>query len=461
MLIEHRLIRYDLPQLIDLKEFIAKDSLIDADSDLEAVYAWLQRFANEHTIRAYSRDATRFLLWLSFVQGKHLADLLLDDIYAYIEFLQNPDPAWCMNKKKLKRYDLRWRPFSKGLSKRSTHAAVTILKSLFKFLEDADYIAKNPLKLLKLERTFGKIQEQRYHIHARMLESDEWDALVQSLQAMPSKTLQECKYKARANLLFCMLYILGLRINEASNAQYNNFRKVDDLWWFFVQGKGDRLGSVPVNDTMLQALQNFRQVYGISGAIEFDTSFIFLNDRGEKLSSRSLYNIVKEIGESASSSFKKGSDKYTKLRALSPHWLRHLSASHQDKRGVPLTMIRDNHRHASINTTQIYMHSEDAARHQIMQDHNLNIDAVKPQKLEQYFIKITLSKGPLDKNHAFNLIRAAVETKILTNYILDSFDDKCLKYKTKSPVSDSAIANIKMLCKIWMFEANIEHGAIC
>lgn len=461
MLIEHRLFRYDLPQLIDLKEFIAKDSLIDANSDLEAVHTWLQRFANEHTIRAYSRDATRFLLWLSFVKGKHLAELLLDDIYAYIEFLQNPDPAWCMNKKKLKRYDLRWRPFSQALSKRSIQAAVAALKSLFKFLEDADYIAKNPVRLLKLDSILGKIQEQKYHIHARMLEMDEWEAVIQSLEAMPSNSLQECKYKSRANLLFCMLYILGLRISEASNTQYNNFRKIDGLWWFFIQGKGGKLGSIPVNDTMLQALQSFRQVYEMSGPIELDSKFIFLNDQGEKLSSRSLYNIVKDIGELASCNFKKGSEKYAKLRALSPHWLRHLSASHQDKHGVPLTMIRDNHRHASINTTQIYMHSEDAARHQIMQNHNLNIDLVKPQKFEKYFIKINLSKGPLDKGHALNLIKTAIETKVLANYTLVYFDDKSLEYKLDNQVPESAITNIKMLCKIWMFEVNINHGAIC
>jgi site-specific recombinase XerD len=461
MLIEHRLFRHDLPQLIDLKEFIAKDSLIDANSDLEAVHTWLQRFVNEHTIRAYSRDATRFLLWLSFVKGKHIAELLLDDIYAYIKFLQNPDPAWCMNKKKLKRYDLRWRPFSQALSKRSIQASVAVLKSLFKFLEEADYIAKNPVRLLKLDSILGKIQEQKYHIHARMLEMDEWKAVIQSLEAMPSNSLQECKDKARANLLFCMLYILGLRISEASNTQYNNFRKIDGRWWFFIQGKGGKLGSIPVNDTMLQALQNFRQIYEIAGSIESDSKFIFLNDQGEKLSSRSLYNIVKYIGELASCNFKKGSEKYVKLRALSPHWLRHLSASHQDKRGVPLTMIRDNHRHASIHTTQIYMHSEDAARHEIMQDHNLNIDLVKQQKPGKFFIKITLSKGPLDKGHAFNLIKSAIEAKVLANYTLVYFDDKSLEYKLDSPVLESAITNIKMLCKIWMFEINIEHGAIC
>jgi site-specific recombinase XerD len=461
MLVEHRLVRRDLPQLIDLKEFIDSDCLIEASSDLEAVYTWLDRFDNEHTIKSYSRDATRFLLWLGFVKGKHLAKLLLDDIHDYIEFLQNPDPSWCMNKKKLRRYDLRWRPFSKPLSKRSVHAAIAVLKSLFNFLENAGYIAKNPVKLLKLSSILGKIQDQKYHVQARMLEADEWEAVIQALKTMPSDTFQACKYKARANLLFCMLYILGLRISEASNTMYNNFRRVDGRWWFYVQGKGDKLGSIPVNDTMLQALQNFRHIYEISSTIETDTNFIFVNEDGEKLNSRSLYNIVKTIGEAASCSFADDEDKCDKLLALSPHWLRHLSASHQDKRGVPLTMIRDNHRHASINTTQIYMHSEDVARHRIMQEHSLSINTVIHQRVKEFFITITFTKGGLDKNAAFNSIKNTIETKILENHMLVSSNNKSLEYKLKTPASSFIIDSIKMLCKIWMFEVNIEHGAIC
>jgi site-specific recombinase XerD len=334
------------------------------------------------------------------------------------------------------------------------------LQSLFTFLEDANYIAKNPVRLLKTSNILGKMQSQKYNVYARMLELDEWEAVIQSLQNMPTTTLQECKFKARANLLFCMLYILGLRISEVNNAQYINFKKIDGRWWFFVQGKGDKLGHVPVNDTMMQTLLNYRELYELSSAIDKDESFIFVNELGNKLSSRSLYNIVKVIGAVASCKFKGDEEKYDKLRALSPHWLRHLSASHQNKRGVPLTMIRDNHRHTSISTTQIYMHSEDVARHEIMQEHNISVDTVKHQKVDEYFINIALTKGAIGKDTVLDSIKNIIETKVLQDFALVGYNSNTIEYKLKTPVQQSAVDSIKMLCKIWMFEVNIAHGVL-
>jgi|JI7StandDraft_1071085.scaffolds.fasta_scaffold04217_8 site-specific recombinase XerD len=460
MIIENRLLRLDLTQLINLKDFKKNDSLIDASNDLQAVYKWLARFNNEHTIRSYSRDATRFLLWLSFIKGKHLNELLLDDLQEYIKFLESPSDDWCMDKKKLKRYDHRWRPFSKPLSKTSIAAAIAALQSLFSFLEAANYINKNPVKLLKTQNIIGSIQAQKYNVFARMLENDEWVAVQQVLQELPIDTIEAKKYKARANLLFCLLYLLGLRIEEASSLVWSNFKKVDGRWWCFIIGKGDKLGHIPVNEAMLDAIHNYRALYNVTSNLEKDDNFVFLNEKGENLTSRTLYNCVKDIGRQASYKFK-DKIKQEKLCALSPHWLRHLSASHQDKRGVPATMIRDNHRHSSINTTQIYMHAEDVARHEIMQEHIINIESVKIEHKVQYYLSIKLTKGPLDKEHALSLIKKSIETSILANAKLIEDGDTFLKYKLLESASNSILDNIKMLCKVWLFEPIIEQGAIC
>ncbi len=460
MILESRLVRLDLTQLVNLKEFTQKDSLIDANTDLQAVYRWLARFNNEHTIRSYSRDATRFLLWLSFIKGKHLNELLLDDLQEYIKFLQAPNEEWCMNKKKLKHYDARWRPFSKPLSKVSVLAAISTLQSLFSFLEAVNYINKNPVKLLKTPNVIGNMQAQKYNVFARMLEADEWEAVQQVLQELPASTSDTKRYKARANLLFCLLYLLGLRIEEASTIVWSNFRKLEGRWWCFIQGKGSKLGHIPVNEIMMQTIHNYRAIYNITSDIEKDDDFIFLNDKGENLTARTLYNCVKDIGEKASYKFK-DKTKQEKLRALSPHWLRHLSASHQDKRGVPLTMIRDNHRHSSINTTQIYMHSEDVARHVLMQEHNIAVEAVKPEYELQHYLSIKFTKGPLDKESAINLIRKTIEANILQKAQLIEDDNLTIKYKLLEYAPNAVIDNIRMLCKVWMFEPIIEQGTLC
>jgi site-specific recombinase XerD len=51
-----------------------------------------------------------------------------------------------------------------------------------------------------------------------------------------------------------------------------------------------------------------------------------------------------------------------KLRRASPHWTRHIHATHALARGAELTTVRDNLRHASIATTSIYLQSDEVKR---------------------------------------------------------------------------------------------------
>lgn len=445
--------------LVDLGRPTNRDSLLEARNDIEAINIWLARFENANTRRIYIRDTKRFLMWLCSIKGKYLGSLLLTDMQEYMGFLANPDEKWCMDGKRLKAADYNWRPFSRELSKKSITAAISVLYSLFKFLEEADYIDKNPVKLLKTANILGKMEEQKYNIKARMLEQDEWAAVLDTLKQLSSATEDEQRYKVRANLLFSMLYMLGLRIDEASNAVWQNFRQLEGRWWFFIHGKGDKLGHIPVNTVMMQVINNYREIYNLSGDIEKDGDYIFLNELGSKVTSRTLYNIVKRIGLVASKLFK-DKKKQDKLKALSPHWLRHLSASHQNKRGVPLTMIRENHRHSSISTTQIYMHSEDLERHTIMEAHSIEIAPVAKQSTIEYYLSVKLSKGPFDKTEAAKIVKNAIESNILKDFSIISNDDLEWKYKTSQESPKSAIDNIKMLCKVWLFEPTIEQGIL-
>jgi integrase len=57
-----------------------------------------------------------------------------------------------------------------------------------------------------------------------------------------------------------------------------------------------------------------------------------------------------------------------KLRAATPHWMRHSHASLALSNGAELTTVRDNLRHASISTTSIYLHSDDVKRARQLND---------------------------------------------------------------------------------------------
>jgi len=65
-----------------------------------------------------------------------------------------------------------------------------------------------------------------------------------------------------------------------------------------------------------------------------------------------------------------------KLKRASPHWMRHTHASHALRRGVALTTVRDNLRHASISTTSTYLHCDGQRRaHEIAAALDVNTPA--------------------------------------------------------------------------------------
>ena len=60
------------------------------------------------------------------------------------------------------------------------------------------------------------------------------------------------------------------------------------------------------------------------------------------------------------------------LRAASTHWFRHTSLTHQAERGVDLRYLQATARHASIETTQKYLHREHKKWHDETNRHNMH-----------------------------------------------------------------------------------------
>ncbi len=60
-------------------------------------------------------------------------------------------------------------------------------------------------------------------------------------------------------------------------------------------------------------------------------------------------------------------EKVAKLKRFSPPWLRHLSATMQDRVGIKFKHIKANHRHENEETTRRYVHSFDSERHSDME----------------------------------------------------------------------------------------------
>jgi len=62
----------------------------------QAVAFLLQRTAGQtHTLRAYTKELERFILWCALVACKPMSSLLVDDCEAYKNFLVAPLPEFC------------------------------------------------------------------------------------------------------------------------------------------------------------------------------------------------------------------------------------------------------------------------------------------------------------------------------------------------------------------------------
>jgi site-specific recombinase XerD len=340
---------------------------IRASNDLEAVLCWLDQYRQtEATYKNYKKESERLLLWCIYEKRKALSDLDAQDLEDYFLFLQNPPLSWCSpDGSKRGREHVNWRPLTKPLSLSSLSTAIIIVRSLMSFLYQAQYLNFNPLSIKRsasLKRL--SLDELKIKTLERILEEDEWAAFKSQLLALPESTSKERDHKARLRFVVAMLFLLGLRINELATHTWSAFRQFESLWWFYVKGKGGKIGMIPVNDELLEEVQRYRAHLRLLPMPQpSEDEIIITSVRNRKpVTTRQLYRLLKDFANSVADTLSE-SHKQEKLRRFSPHWLRHLSATHQDKSGILFKHIQANHRHEAENTTRRYVHALDQDRH--------------------------------------------------------------------------------------------------
>lgn len=194
---------------------------IAADTDIDAVTAWLARFAGTRTtFDNYRKEAERLLLWSTVQLGKPLSSLTHEDFLTYQHFLADPQPAvrWITPQgRRLARPHPDWRPFAGPLAPVSQRQAFVILNALFSWLVNAGYLAGNPLALSRQRARRAKPRVTRF------LEDDLWQAVKDAIEAMPRDTARMRERHGRARWLFSLLYLCGMRISEVVGNAMSGF----------------------------------------------------------------------------------------------------------------------------------------------------------------------------------------------------------------------------------------------
>lgn len=351
---------------------------IRAKNDIEAVQCWLDEYKDRPaTYRTYQKEVERFILWCIYQHHKPLSSLDRADFESYFDFLSNPQPAklWCAPSggRGNKRGSKSWKPFVGALGNSTKATAISIIYTLVTYLVDAHYLAYHSLRLAKnLKKQHGYNEEQKIRVQERILEIDEFHAILDVAYNLPETPPHKKDDKERIIFLIKILFFLGLRIHELETHTWSSFRQINGKWWFFVVGKGNKLGKIPVNNKLLEAMVQYRTHLKLSacpGAENQDEKIPIIQSWHSirPLTARHMNKLLKKVALMAAEKFYDRPDKIAKLKKFSAHWLRHLSASMQDQAGISFGNIRANLRHENDETTRRYVHAADDARHDDMQ----------------------------------------------------------------------------------------------
>ena len=347
---------------------------ISATNDIEAVNAWLAMFVDTATTFAsYRKEAERLLLWSTLQLQKPLSSLSHEDWLVYRSFLADPQPRerWVSGSpRKFPRSDPRWRPFAGSLSPASQRQACVILNAMFSWLVTAGYLAGNPLSLSRERRRAPPARMTRY------LDEHLWREVMATVELLPVETARQIEHQTRMRWLMSLFYLCGLRISEISGATMGGFFERRDRtgrsqWWLEVAGKGEKIRIIPATTELMAELALYRGGHRLPHfPMQGETTPLLLPIGGahRALTRGAIHAIVKALFTATASRLRAAGTGDTgdvrKIEAASAHWLRHTAGSHMADNQIDLRHVRDNLGHQSLSTTNIYLHSEDDARHQ-------------------------------------------------------------------------------------------------
>lgn len=372
--------------------------LISARNDYDAVQAFLYKFrGRDKTHKAYRKELERFLLWCIGERGKAMSSVMVDDCEAYKDFLAALPSRWVGVRKK--RHSAEWRPFAGPLSAESQRYAIQVLRAFFSYLTAVRYLAANPWVAV----SDPVVEKQLYEMQIdKALPADLWNKLsdpggiIDQLCDLPGTDLLE-RYRlkgfaARQNVtaqlrlvraLVLLIGNTGMRREEIAFACRRNLTphpSEPSLWQLLVLGKGKKWRKVYPTDREIDALK----VHWLDRGEDFSfgmtdlplVSPIIIPPTGNALhkhegksesagakgfSPDGIYTAVtswlKRIADDELLDLSEHERQV--LRTSGIHAFRHTFGTQAVADGMPLDVVQKILGHESLNTTTIYVQSED------------------------------------------------------------------------------------------------------
>ena len=293
-----------------------------------------ERNASAHTIKAYAGDLDVFADYIGSRDWKTIDHIAVRGFLSHL--------------------------YDKGLSKTSVARALAAVRSLYRWLAQEGVVEQNPAKLVSTPRLAKKLP--------RVPTMEEVNSM------LDGKMPEVASFPARDRLIFELLYGCGIRNSELVGIDLDDISLSNEA--ILIRGKGKKERYVPFGGSAAAALavylpwrqqllatlrktitqshpsaiaqgrlsksaRPFGKLRAGSGAP--GTTALLVNQRGGRLTTRSVGRIVKRIAVAKGLS----SD-------VHPHTLRHAFGTHMLEEGADLRAIQELLGHEQLATTQRY-----------------------------------------------------------------------------------------------------------
>jgi site-specific recombinase XerD len=158
-------------------------------------------------------------------------------------------------------------------------------------------------------------------------------------------------------MIFSLLYAIGLRLGECLGL------RMEDIDWkkemLRINGKGRKIRYIPITTKVAKLLVSWLK--SRESLLNAKTSdYIFLSKKGNRLSLRTAEEHFQDIVSKAGP--------FT-MKKITPHSLRHAFASHAVEGNADLLVLKTLLGHASIKTTELYLHPSVNMLRKALNDH--------------------------------------------------------------------------------------------
>jgi integrase/recombinase XerC len=261
-----------------------------------------ERNASPHTIKAYGGDLASFAAYAGSRGWKEIDHIAIRGFLSQL--------------------------YEKRLSKTSVARSLAAVRSLYRWLAQEGVVEQNPAKLVATPKLPKKLP--------RVPTIEEMNSVLDG--PMPDVAA----FPERDRLMLELLYGCGIRNSELTGINLDDIRLSAEA--VLIRGKGKKERYVPFGDTAKGALAAYLPArQAILGEIHRNPPALLINQRGGRLTTRSVGRIIKKIAVAKGLS-----------PDVHPHTLRHAFGAHMLEEGADLRAIQELLGHERLATTQRY-----------------------------------------------------------------------------------------------------------